>query len=69
MDMAEYVKIVVEIIRKLRPEIVINRLTGDGINDKIAYPLWSKNKAKILTSIDKMMKDKNFRQGDLWKEN
>lgn len=69
MDMAEYVKIVVEILRKLRPEIVINRLTGDGINDKIAYPLWSKNKAKILTSIDKMMKDKNFRQGDLWKEN
>ncbi len=68
MDMDEYVKIVVEILRKLRPEIVINRLTGDGINDKIAFPLWSKNKAKILTSIDKMMKDKNYRQGDLWKE-
>lgn len=68
MDMDEYVKIVVEILRKLRPEIVINRLTGDGINDKIAFPIWSKNKAKILTSIDKMMKDKNYRQGDLWKE-
>lgn len=69
MDMDEYVKIVVEILRKLRPEIVINRLTGDGINDKIAFPIWSKNKAKILTSIDKIMKDKNYRQGDLWKEN
>ena len=68
MDMDEYVKIVVEILRKLRPEIVINRLTGDGINEKIAFPVWSKNKAKILTSIDKMMKDKNYRQGDLWKE-
>lgn len=69
IDMAEYVRIVVDILRKLRPEIVINRLTGDGISDEIAYPIWSKNKAKILTSIDKMMKDKNFRQGDLWKEN
>ena len=68
MDMDEYVKIVIEILRKLRPEIVINRLTGDGINDKIAFPIWSKNKAKILTSIDKIMKDKNYRQGDLWKE-
>ena len=69
IDMAGYVRIVVDILRKLRPEIVINRLTGDGLSDEIAYPIWSKNKAKILTSIDKMMKDKNFRQGDLWREN
>ncbi|WP_311481564.1 TIGR01212 family radical SAM protein [uncultured Anaerococcus sp.] len=69
MDMENYVKIVVEILRNLRPELVINRLTGDGIGEKISFPLWSKNKAKILTSIDKMMKEKNFRQGDLWKEN
>ncbi len=69
MTMEDYVNIVVEILRRLRPEIVINRLTGDGIKDKIALPLWSKNKAKILTSIDKTMKDKNYRQGDLWKEN
>ena len=68
MDMESYVGLVVEILRKLRPKIVINRLTGDGIGDKIAFPTWSKNKAKILTSIDKMMKDKNYRQGDLWKE-
>ena len=69
MDSEAYVDLVVEILRKLRPEIVINRLTGDGIGDKIAFPLWSKNKAKILTGIDKIMKDKNYRQGDLWKEN
>ena len=69
MNQEDYVRIVVEILRRLRPEIVINRLTGDGINEKIAFPIWSKNKAKTLTSIDKMMKDKNYRQGDLWKEN
>lgn len=69
MGLEDYVEIVVEILRKLRPEIVINRLTGDGINEKIAFPQWSKNKAKILTSIDKKMKDRNYRQGDLWKEN
>ena len=68
MDEETYVEIVVDLLRNLRPEIVINRLTGDGIGEKLAYPAWSKNKAKILTSIDKMMKDRNYRQGDLWKE-
>lgn len=68
IKMEEYVEIVVAILRNLRPDIVINRLTGDGINEKIAYPLRSKNKARILTSIDKIMKDRNYRQGDLWKE-
>lgn len=69
VDEETYVEIVVDLLRRLRPEIVINRLTGDGIGEKIAYPVWSKNKAKILTSIDKLMKDRNYRQGDLWKEN
>ncbi len=68
IEMEDYVEIVVDLLRNLRPDIVINRLTGDGISGEIAYPLWSKNKAKILTSIDKMMKDKDYRQGDLWKE-
>lgn len=68
MEMEDYVEIVVDILRNLRSDIVINRLTGDGIGDKIAYPIWSKNKARILTSIDKLMKDGNYRQGDLWKE-
>ena len=69
MDEENYVEIVVDLLRNLRPEIVINRLTGDGIGEKLAYPAWSKNKARILTSIDKLMKDRDYRQGDLWKEN
>ena len=68
IEMEDYVEIVVDLLRNLRPEIVINRLTGDGIGEKLAYPAWSKNKARILTSIDKLMKEKDYRQGDLWKE-
>lgn len=68
IDKESYVEIVVDILKHLRPEIVINRLTGDGIGEKLAYPAWSKNKARILTSIDKLMKEKDYRQGDLWKE-
>lgn len=66
MDLDLYINIVVDMLRRLDPSVVINRLTGDGIKDQIIYPAWAKNKAKILTSIDKKLKDKNYRQGDLW---
>lgn len=69
MTKDDYVKICVQMLRNLKKDIVINRLTGDGIREKIAYPTWSKNKAGILSSIDKLMKDENYRQGDLCQEN
>ena len=65
----EYVNYVVTMLRNLNPGIVVNRLTGDGIRDNIAYPTWSKNKGAVLSTIDKIMKEKDYRQGDLWKEN
>ncbi len=64
-----YAKIVVEMLRNLKPDVVINRLTGDGIKENIAYPDWSKNKGAVLSTIDKIMKKNDYRQGDLWKEN
>ena len=69
MDKDSYVEIVVAMLRRLDPGVVINRLTGDGLREIIAFPLWSKNKAKILATIDRVMKVKDYRQGDLWKEN
>lgn len=69
MTKDEYANIVVKMLRTLNPEIVINRLTGDGIRKNIAYPTWSKNKGAVLSTIDKIMKEGNFSQGDLWKEN
>lgn len=69
MDKDSYVEILLEMLRRLDPNVVINRLTGDGLREKIAYPVRSKNKGKILATIDRMMKVKDYRQGDLWKEN
>lgn len=69
MTKDDYAKIVITMLRNLNPEVVVHRLTGDGISDNIAYPVWSKNKGAVLSTIDKIMKDENYRQGDLWKEN
>ncbi|SUU93013.1 coproporphyrinogen III oxidase [Anaerococcus octavius] len=66
MSKDDYAKIVVGMLRKLNPNVVINRLTGDGINQNIAYPEWSKNKGAVLSTIDKIMKDNNYQQGDLY---
>ena len=69
MTKDDYANIVVSMLRHLNPEVIVNRLTGDGLSESIAYPTWSKNKGAVLSTIDKIMKDGNFRQGDLWKEN
>lgn len=68
MTKEEYANIVVTMLRHLNPKVIVNRLTGDGIRENIAYPRWSKNKGAVLSTIDKIMKDGDFRQGDLWKE-
>ena len=68
MTLDQFVDYVILILEKLDPNIVVQRLTGDGRRDKIVWPIWSKNKAKVLSTIDKRLKEKNKNQGDLWKE-
>ena len=64
----EYIDIVVEQLRYLNPEIVIERLTGDGKIDDLIAPLWSIKKVTILNDIDKQMKESNYYQGDLYRK-
>ena len=68
MTLDEFVDCVILILESLDPKIVVQRLTGDGRRDRIIWPIWSKNKAKVLSTIDKKLKDGNKNQGDLWKE-
>lgn len=64
----EYIDIVVEQLRYIKPEIVIERLTGDGKIDDLIAPLWSIKKVTILNDIDKKMKELDIYQGDLYKK-
>ena len=67
-DRDEFVDYVILILENLNPNIIVQRLTGDGRRDKIVWPIWSKNKAKVLSTIDKKLKERNKNQGDSWKE-
>ena len=62
----EYIDIVVEQLRYLKKEIVIERLTGDPIVEDLLYPSWVTNKTTILNDIDKLMRKLDVYQGDLY---
>ena len=64
----EYIDIVVEQLRYINPEIILERLTGDGKIDDLIAPTWSIKKVTILNDIDKQMKERDIYQGDLYKK-
>lgn len=64
LTLNEYVDIVTEQIRILKPNIIIHRLTGDAPRDLLIEPLWSLKKFVVMNEIDKEMRKKNAYQGD-----
>ena len=50
-------------ISRLRPDIVIHRLTGDGPKDLLIAPLWTSAKRTVLNHINQYLKEKNIWQG------
>ena len=59
----EYIDIVCEQLAYLKPEIVIERITGDPIIENLITPTWLTKKFVILNDIDKEMKKRNYYQG------
>lgn len=59
----EYVDIVCDQLEHLKPEIVIQRLTGDPMTDDLIAPLWLPKKTQVLNDIDKEMAKRNSYQG------
>ena len=59
----EYVNIVCDQLELLRPEIVINRITGDPKKDDLIEPDWLLKKFCVLNEIDKEMVRRDSYQG------
>lgn len=59
----EYVELVIDCLERLRKDIVIHRITGDGPKDLLIAPLWSLNKRDVLNSIQKRFKERETHQG------
>ena len=59
----EYIDIVIDQLELLRPEIVINRITGDPKIDDLIEPKWLTKKFCVLNDIDKKMVIRDTYQG------
>ena len=63
MTMDDYVDTVAEALTLLPEDTVIGRLTGDGMQDELLAPDWSRKKTIVINNIDKVMFLKGIYQG------
>jgi radical SAM protein (TIGR01212 family) len=64
LELETYIGILEECIRRLPPEIVIHRLTGDGAKADLIAPLWSADKKRVLNAIRAAFERDNVVQGE-----
>ena len=64
MSEEEYVSTVCDALEILPTDTVVGRLTGDGAEDSLVAPMWSKRKTAVLNNIDKEMYRRGTYQGE-----
>ena len=65
MEKEKYVSTVCDQIEMLPSDIVIERVTGDGIAKELLAPEWSKKKVSVINDIDKELFKRGTYQGKL----
>jgi len=65
LTLEEYARLTAHCIGHLDPHIVIHRLTGDGNQQLLLAPSWSRDKKKVLNLIRHIMKEENIVQGSM----
>jgi radical SAM protein (TIGR01212 family) len=58
-----YIERVVDVLERLRPDIIIHRLTGDPVGEELVAPLWAKQKTENLNLIRKRLEERDTWQG------
>ena len=63
LEKEEYVALVADAIERLPADIVIARVTGDGMASDLLAPEWSRKKVSVINDIDKLLYERNSWQG------
>ena len=63
LDKERYVSLVVDAIELLPEDIVIARVTGDGMAEELVAPDWSRKKVSVINDIDKLLFERESFQG------
>ena len=62
-DMETYIRVLGRCVARLRPDISIPRLTGDGPKDLLIAPLWTGAKRTVLNRFQQYLKENDIWQG------
>lgn len=63
LEKDQYVRLIVDALEILPPEMIVHRLTGDGPPDLLIGPMWSRKKWEVLNAIDAELKRRDTWQG------
>lgn len=66
MGREEYIETVCDQLELLPPDVVLERVTGDGIASELLAPDWSRRKVTVINDIDKTLFARNSFQGKLF---
>ncbi|MBQ6622079.1 MAG: TIGR01212 family radical SAM protein [Mogibacterium sp.] len=61
----QYTDLVCDLLRIIPPDITIHRLTADAERSQLVAPAWSYKKRTILNEINRKLRERDIRQGDL----
>ncbi len=67
MEMDAYFDLLCESLRRLPPDMVIHRLTGDGPKRILIAPQWTGDKKRVLNALNQALERQGVRQGENWK--
>ncbi len=62
-SMEEYISLLGTCIARLRPDITIHRLTGDGPKELLIAPSWTSQKRTVLNTLHRYLKEQDIWQG------
>ena len=63
LEKGRYVGLVANAIERIPEDIVIGRVTGDGMAQTLLAPYWSRKKASVINDIDKLLFERGTYQG------
>ncbi len=66
LSLEEYLPLLGGCVERLRPDMVVHRLTGDGAKRDLIAPLWSADKKHVLNAIQAWFEVHDVRQGTLY---
>lgn len=63
---SDYVTLAADCIARVRPDMIIHRITGDCPRDMLLAPLWSGDKNGVIAAIRESLTSRGLHQGSLY---